>query len=126
MQSKKPDIKNRSDIEKLVNVFYDKIKTDAKIGYLFTEVAKVNWEKHLPKMYDFWENILFSTGNYNGNPMGKHKELHQKSEMNQGHFQHWNALFDETVDALFSGIKAEEIKERARNIAMAMMYKTLG
>jgi hemoglobin len=122
----KTDIKNRTDIEKLINAFYDKIKTDTKIGYFFTEVAHVNWEKHLPRMYDFWENIMFSTGDFVGNPMAKHKELHQKSTMTKAHFQHWNDLFDETVDELFTGEKAEEIKQRAANIATAMMYKTLG
>ncbi|TDE51106.1 group III truncated hemoglobin [Flavobacterium sp. GT3P67] len=122
----KTDIKNRADIEKLINAFYDRIKTDSKIGYFFNDVAKVNWEKHLPKMYDFWENIIFSTGDFIGNPMAKHKELHQKSTMTEAHFQNWNALFNETVDELFIGEKAEEIKQRAANIAMAMMYKTLG
>lgn len=121
----KTDICNRSDIELLVDAFYEKIKTDTQIGYLFNEVAHVNWEKHLPVMYDFWENILFSTGNYNGNPMVKHKELHSKSPMNASHFEHWVLLFGETVDALFCGDKAIEIKERAKNIAAAMMYKTL-
>ncbi|MFV8327253.1 group III truncated hemoglobin [Flavobacterium sp. ZS1P14] len=122
----KTDIKNRNDIEKLVNTFYSKIKTDAKIGYFFTAVAKVNWEAHLPKMYDFWDNILFSNGNYTGNPMIKHKELHQKSEMKEAHFQHWNALFNETVDELFTGEKAEEIKQRAMNISALMLFKTIG
>ena len=113
----KTDIKNRNDIEKLINTFYGKIKTDAKIGYFFTDVAKGNWEDHLPKMYDFWENIMFSNGNYTGNPMVKHKALHQKSEMKEAHFQQWNALFNETVDELFAGEKAEEIKQRAMNIS---------
>ncbi|CAM3873875.1 group III truncated hemoglobin [Flavobacterium sinopsychrotolerans] len=122
----KTDIKNRNDIEKLINAFYGKIKTDTKIGYFFTDVAKVNWEEHLPKMYDFWENIMFSKGNYTGNPMSKHKELHQKSEMKEAHFQHWNALFNETVDELFTGEKAEEIKQRAMNISGVLMYKTIG
>lgn len=121
----KTDIRNRKDIEKLVNAFYDKIKTDEVIGYLFNDVAKVNWELHLPKMYDFWENILFYTANYEGNPMVKHKELHNKSTMTKAHFDHWTKLFSEAVDNLFEGPKAEEIKNRAMNIAMAMMYKTL-
>lgn len=121
----KTDIRNRKDIEKLVNTFYDKIKTDAVIGYLFNDVAKVNWEKHLPKMYDFWENILFYTADYDGNPMEKHKELHQKSPLNPSHFNHWNMLFTKTVDELFEGKKADEIKNRALNISAAMMYKTL-
>jgi hemoglobin len=122
----KTDIKNRNDIEKLINTFYNKIKTDTKIGYFFTDVAKVNWEEHLPKMYDFWENVMFSNGNYTGNPMTKHKELHQKSEMKEAHFQHWNALFNATVDELFTGEKAEEIKQRAMNISAVLMYKTIG
>lgn len=121
----KTDIRNRKDIEKLVNTFYDKIKTDAIIGYLFNDVAKVNWEKHLPKMYNFWENILFYTAEYEGNPMEKHKELHQKSPLNPSHFNHWNMLFTKTVDELFEGKKADEIKNRALNISAAMMYKTL-
>lgn len=120
----KTDIKNRADIEKLVNIFYEKIKTDPKISYFFNDVAKVNWENHLPKMYDFFENILFSAGNYDGNPMVAHEELHKKSEVKREHFQHWNSLFDETVDELFFGVKAEEIKQRATNIAAAMMHKT--
>jgi hemoglobin len=119
----KTDIKNRVDIEKLVNVFYGKIKIDPKISYFFNDVAKVNWENHLPKMCDFFENILFSSGNYDGNPMSAHEELHKKSEVKGDHFQHWNKLFDATVDELFVGEKAEEIKQRATNIAMAMMHK---
>lgn len=121
----KSDIKNRDDIIKLVDSFYNKIKTDKKIGYFFNEVAHVNWEMHLPTMYDFWENILFSTGNFSGNPMEKHKQLHQKSPMTQSHFSHWIKVFHETVDDLFQGAKAEEIKLRAVNIATAMMHKTL-
>ena len=121
----KTDIRNRKDIEKLVNAFYDKVKKDDVIGYLFNDVAKVKWELHLPRMYDFWENILFYSGNYSGSPMVVHKELHQKSPMNQQHFHHWNDLFSETVDKLFEGVKANEIKERASNIAQVIMYKTL-
>lgn len=121
----KTDIRNRKDIEKLVNIFYDKVKTDEVIGYLFTDAAQVNWNLHLPKMYDFWENILFYSANYNGSPMVVHKELHQKSPIKPEHFQHWNELFNQTVDKLFQGAKADEIKNRALNISAVMMYKTL-
>ncbi len=119
----KTDIKNRADIEKLVSVFYGKVKKDSAIGYFFNDVAQVNWEKHLPKMCEFFENILFSSGNYDGNPMSAHEELHRKSEVKGVHFQHWNTLFSATVDELFVGIKAEEIKQRTANIAAAMLHK---
>jgi hemoglobin len=57
--------------------------------------------------------------------MAKHKALHEKSTMTKAHFQHWIDLFNKTVDTLFEGPKAEETKNRAMNIATAMMYKTL-
>jgi hemoglobin len=122
----KTDLANRADIEKLVNAFYEKVKIDPVIGYLFTDVAQVNWALHLPKMYDFWENAVFFSGNYDGNPMKKHKELNDKSKLNKEHFQHWNTLFSETVDSLFEGKKAEEIKQRAINISGVMRYKAIG
>lgn len=121
----KKDIKNRKDIETLVDTFYDKVRVDPVIGYLFNDVAHVNWAEHLPKMYNFWENIMFFTGNYSGSPMIVHRELHQKSTMTEAHFAHWVSLFTATVDSLFEGPKADEIKSRATNIAGVMMYKTL-
>ena len=121
----KTDIKNNKDIKLLVDTFYERIKVDARIGFLFTEIAKVDWEKHLPTMYSFWENIIFHTGDYNGNPMLKHKELHAHFPLNEAHFIRWMVLFSETVDSLFTGPTATEIKQRAENISAAMMYKTL-
>lgn len=76
-------------------------------------------------MHNFWENILFSNENYNGNPMCVHQKLHRKSAMTTAHFQHWLSLFRITVDELFAGVKSEEIKERAYNIASALIDKTL-
>ncbi|HPW98479.1 MAG TPA: group III truncated hemoglobin, partial [Flavobacterium sp.] len=77
----KHDIQNREDIIKLVDVFYDKVKKDNVIGYIFSDIAHVNWDLHLPRMYDFWENILFYTGNFDGNPMMTHKTLNEKAPM---------------------------------------------
>ena len=121
----KKDIHNRNDIIRLVDTFYEKIKTDQVIGFLFNEVAQINWENHLPKMYDFWENVLFFTGNFDGNPMQKHKELHNKCPLSHAHFDHWNEVFRLTVDELFVGEKAEEIKLRAKSISDVIMYKTI-
>jgi hemoglobin len=120
----KTDILNRVDIEKLVNAFYNKIKADASLSYFFDKVANVNWDDHLPKVCAFFENILFSTGDYNGNPMDTHRELNQKSTVCPSHFKSWNTHFDTTVDELFEGKNAEEIKKRATNISAAMMNKT--
>lgn len=121
----KKDIFNRTDIESLVNVFYDKVKKDQVIGYLFNDVANTNWETHLPKMYDFWEVVLFATGSFKGNPMMVHKQLHQKSEMTEAHFNHWLLIFCDTVDELFEGENAEDIKYSASSIARSLMFKVI-
>jgi len=119
----KKDIANRDDIILLINTFYEKVKKDQVIGYIFNDVAKVNWEKHLPVMYDFWENVIFFTGAYTGNPMTAHKQLHQKTPLNPEHFQEWIKLFTQTVDELFEGDKAELTKQRAISIATVMQIK---
>lgn len=121
----KKDISNKEDIIRLVDDFYGKINNDPIIGFLFTEIAQVQWEKHLPRMYDFWDNVLFFSGNYDGNPMQKHKELHQKYPLTSLHFERWTNIFVQTVDDLFLGEKASEIKMRAKSIAEVMMYKTI-
>lgn len=121
----KKDIQNREDIEKLINRFYECVKKDALINIFFTEVIKVNWEQHLPVMYDFWENILFHTGQYNGNPMIQHQHLHKKYPIQRQHFERWLELFTDTTDELFKGDNAERIKQRATSIATVMQIKLL-
>ena len=59
------DIETRQDIEKLMIAFYSKAISDEVIGYIFTEVAKIDLSHHLPIIADFWEMVLFgliSTG----------------------------------------------------------------
>jgi hemoglobin len=121
----KRDIENRADIEILVNSFYEKVKEDKDIGFFFTDVVNINWDKHLPIMYNFWENILFNTGSYSGNPMEKHIKLNKKSKIKMEHFQRWTNLFNSTVDSLFEGINAEMVKQRALSIATVMQIKIL-
>ena len=37
------DITGRADIEQLVNTFYDKIRKDDLLGFIFNDVAKTDW-----------------------------------------------------------------------------------
>jgi hemoglobin len=121
----KKDIESKKDIELLVNAFYEKVKADETIGYIFTDVVKVNWEKHLPVMYNFWENSLFYTGSYEGNPMEMHKHLHRAIPLSAAHFKQWILLFTNTVDELFEGKTANLAKQRAISIATVMQIKIL-
>lgn len=121
----KKDIENRKDIEQLITVFYDKVKADETIGYIFNDIAKVNWEKHLPIMFDFWENVLFFTGGYNGNPMIVHQHINRVAPLTRPHFKQWEKLFTETVDELFDGANAILAKQRALSISTVMQMKIM-
>lgn len=120
-----PDITNRSDIITLVNTFYETVKQDDLIGPIFTEKVQVQWDKHLPVMYDFWENIIFYSGGYSGNPMALHQQLHQRVPLTKEDFERWLKIFKGTTDSLFAGDNAEMIKQRAQSIATVMQIKIL-
>lgn len=117
----KKDINNRKDIELLVVEFYEKVKTDKTIGHFFSDVVQVKWERHLPIMIDFWENLLFFDNDYEGNPMSIHKTIDKKYPMKKKDFNAWTKLFNTTVDHLFEGPNAETIKQRAERIATIML-----
>jgi len=119
----KSDIVSRKEIIIVVDEFYKKIKVDFTLGFIFNEVAHVNWEKHLPIMYDFWENTLFYTGSYSGNPVNLHTHLHHLTPLNNTHFEQWNKLFSETVDEHFKGPNAELAKQRAISISLVLAQK---
>lgn len=120
------DIEGRADIERLVNHFYGLVRQDAVIGFIFNEVANVDWDSHLPKMYAFWETVLFGTGNFRGNPMAAHAKLVPQTEMGRPQFQQWLSLFRQTVDELFAGERAEHIKRCADDMANVIYSRING
>jgi len=122
---KRKDITQRKDIERLVNEFYERVKLDQTIGPIFSEVAHVNWDKHLPVMYDFWENIIFQTGNYTGNPMSAHFKIHEKHPFTKAHFTRWLAIFQETLNDCFEGPNTELARQRSLSIATVMEIKLI-
>ncbi len=109
----KPDIQTEEDIQKLVHLFYAKVNRDEMLSPIFNDVAKVNWDEHLPHLCRFWSTLLFRTMTFDGRPFPKHAVLPLEKE----HFSRWVSLFVQTVDELFSGPKAEEAKGYARSIA---------
>lgn len=115
------DLTTRVDIDQLMRVFYERALADDVIGYIFTDVAHLDLESHLPIIGDFWETMLFRTGDYAArgrNPMEVHRKLHLKSAFKPQHFSRWLELFSACVDAEFTGPRADFIKLRANAIAL--------
>ena len=117
------DITTRADIEKLIVAFYEKVKADAVIGYIFTDVVKINWPHHIPIIVNFWEAILLDNPVYTKNAMEVHYTLNEKEPLTPEHFKKWVSLFTDTVDELFEGKTAALAKTRAKSIAGVMQHK---
>ena len=116
-------LETREDIELLVNKFYDKVGSDETIGFFFNDVAMVDWSHHLPKMYAFWETLLFGQISYKGNPMAVHFPINAQVPMEKKHFQHWIKLWTQTIEENFTGEMAETAIYKATNIANLMGHK---
>lgn len=120
----KADIKDRGDIDRLMVMFYERAMKDEMIGYIFTDVAKLDLDHHLPIIGDFWETMLFRTGDYGRhgrNPLQVHGALDAMTPLLPEHFERWLEIFFECVDELFEGETAEFIKMRASTIAGRML-----
>lgn len=113
----KTDIVDRLSIQQLVDRFYDKVQQDSHLGPIFNDIAKVDWDEHLPKLYDFWETVLFRTGTYKGNPLVAHRQLIGRADLRREMFDRWLEFFHETVDENFEGDNADHIKRIASDMA---------
>ncbi len=118
------DIASREDIDALMVRFYGRAMSDPVIGPLFTDVARLDLEHHLPVIGDFWESTLFGSGVYSRhrrNPLLVHAELDRKSRLEPHHFQRWLELFTTAVDESFAGLRADYAKQRGHAIARRML-----
>jgi len=117
------DIETRADIEHLLDTFYKKVIVDDLIGHFFTKIVVLDWDEHMPTMYNFWETTLFGRPKYKGNPMLKHLSLHKKSPLEPIHFERWLSLWKQTLNDLFKGEIADKALQRAQQIGGVMQFK---
>ena len=117
------DIESKDDLVTLVDTFYDRVKLDELIGPIFKTIIGDDWSAHLPIMYTFWNTVLFGAEGYKGQAIGKHIEIDRKIPLLPEHFERWIAIWNDTVDALFSGEKAEQIKAKALIMLQLIQFK---
>ncbi|MEP5612446.1 MAG: group III truncated hemoglobin [Cyclobacteriaceae bacterium] len=117
------DIQHREDIEHLVDTFYKEVVEDKIIGYIFNDVVPLDWEKHIPIMYDFWETILLGKIRYKGSPIPVHIALSQRESLLPIHFERWIQIWETVVRTNFSGEKANEAVKRAKLMGELIQIK---
>lgn len=107
----------------LMEIFYKRLLEDETVNFIFTDVAKIHLESHLPHIVDFWEQNLLGTGNYKNNVLQIHKNLNDKEKLTSSHFKTWLMHFNQTADHYFAGPTTEKMKTRALSIATVMQIK---
>lgn len=110
------DITTNKDIEVLVNTFYSKIVNDNLLAPFF---KNLDFNVHLPKMISFWAFVLLDDAGYKTDVTAKHMHM----RLSKQHFDQWILLFNETVDDLFQGEKAELAKQRAFLVGWTIQSK---
>ena len=116
-----PDIETAADCERIVRAFYGKAMADEQIGPLFTDVAELDLEEHVPKITAFWATNLLGAKSYRGGAFGVHGRLHQKAPggLRREHFERWLVLWCQTVDEFYDGPIAAAAKVHALRVANA-------
>ena len=125
-QTELTSIENREDVKRLVIAFYNEIKSDEKLGPIFTEIIpEDHWTSHIDKLIDFWMAHLFGEIGFKGNPVQAHRNVdrHFNYSIDQEHFNHWLSIWFSTIDSMFLGDRALFAKQKAQNMAVGQYLK---
>jgi hemoglobin len=118
------DLHSRADIDRLLHLFYSRIRTEPVLGPIFnTTIPEAHWPGHLSIIGDFWETILLHTARYKRAPIPPHIRLDKIFPLEPDHFNRWVGLFHQTVDECYAGAVAEEAKKRASLMAKLIEFK---
>lgn len=101
----------------LVFTFYDRVRRDDLLGPVFDERLEGHWDAHLERMCDFWSSILYSTGRFQGDPVGVHARI---PGIGSAHFERWIALFEETATELLPEVEAADIVARSKRMRVVL------
>ncbi|MFM7666995.1 MAG: dephospho-CoA kinase, partial [Bacteroidota bacterium] len=112
----KKELESRADISFLVQTFYMRVLNDEMLSPFF---KKLDFDRHLPKMIDFWCFVLLGESGYSTNVIEKHLHMPLKEE----HFEQWLNLFHQTLNQYFEGENVETAKQRAFTIAWTTKSK---
>jgi hemoglobin len=106
-----------SDIARLVDRFYERVRVDPEIGPVFNATVH-DWDAHKRLLTSFWSSIALHAGTYRGNPMAAHRPL----PINAGHFMRWLALWRETCAQELDAEHATQLTDYAERIGRSLVY----
>lgn len=103
-------------IGEVVETFYARVRQDQMLGPIFN-AAVDDWPEHLSKLKDFWSSVLLMTGRFKGHPMAVHAAI---PDIGRAHFEHWLAMFAQTVDEVCPPSAAALFRAKSQMIAESL------
>ncbi len=116
----KPDLDCRENIERFVDLFYQRMLADPQLAPIFVDVAEIDLEVHLPHIKDYWCKLLLGERAYQRHTMNIHRQLHGKRPLRAEDFQRWLAFFTATLEDNFEGERTDRAGRVAASIAANM------
>jgi hemoglobin len=104
-------------IEKLVAVFYERVRQDRTLGPIF-DAAIEDWPHHIDKLKSFWSSVMLTSGRYKGQPMIAH--VRHEEAMTPENFARWLQLWTETSSAMLPAEAAAAFQDRGNRIAESL------
>ncbi|HZG45412.1 MAG TPA: group III truncated hemoglobin [Allosphingosinicella sp.] len=104
-------------IERLVDLFYARVREDATIGPLFNQAVD-DWPEHLTRLRAFWSSVMLTTGRYKGSPIAAH--LRHAATIEPAMFDRWLELWRQTARELLSPADADAVIAKAERIAESL------
>lgn len=105
------------EIRDLVFTFYDRVRSDERLGPVFERTLNGRWEAHLEKMCDFWSGVLLATGRFRGDPVRAHAEIRG---IHPEHFDRWLDLFELTAVETLRPHHAIDVVARATRMRVVL------
>jgi hemoglobin len=119
------DLDRRAAVHDAVVGFYREVVHDDVLGPVFEEVAAVDWATHIPRLIDYWCQVLLGDEAYGGSIVAAHVHVHRLAEFRLDQFDRWYALWAATVDASWAGPCAEHAKRHAAKVASSLARRLL-
>ncbi len=111
---------NRADIERVVAVFYKRIRTHPVLGPVFAKSIPNTtdaWNPHEAKIACFWANAILHERSYSGNPMTVHMAT---PHVHADHFPVWLDLFETSLRDTLRPDQADSFNALARRIGQGL------
>jgi hemoglobin len=119
------DLTTRSEIHDLVVHFYREVAFDDLLGPVFGEIAEVDWAVHIPRLIDYWSQVLLGHAGYDGAILAAHRCVHELEPLRAELFDRWYSLFATSVDERWVGPNAERAKAHAAKTAAILARRLL-